>query len=244
MNTRPSTYTFFPLIVALSVTCLLVSYLTPYKIWQLGFLILPGGVVLFPLAYIFDDIIAEVYGYTYARQAIWLKWLCLTMLALSIALIVALPPASGHEAASQAFNVVFAHDMKAFLGYAMGLLVSDFANTILMAKWKVKAKGRYFSLRSIGAAAVGEAVFSLVCGFIVYMGVISFHEYINITLSVWSVKMVYGIIIAYPASLVVKRLKRIENSDPYDVHTNFSPFQLRGKPDKMQLSEKANYEPE
>ncbi len=227
MHSRPATYTFFPLIVALSVTCLIVSYLTPYKIWQLGLLTLPGGVVLFPLAYIFDDIIAEVYGYTYARQAIWLKWLCLTVLASAIAVIVALPPASGHMAAAVTFNAVFSHDIKVFLGYALGLLVSDFANTMLIAKWKIKTKGRYFSLRSIGAAAVGEAVFSIVCGFIVYMGVISFHEYIMITLSVWSVKMVYGTIIAYPASLVVKQLKRIENLDPYDTHTNFNPFQLR-----------------
>lgn len=233
MNSRPSTYTFFPMIVALSVTCLIVSYLTPYKIWQLGFLTLPGGVVLFPLAYIFDDMIAEVYGYTYARQAIWLKLLCLSVLALSIMLITALPPANGHEATAVLFNTVFSHDTKVFFGYSIALLVSDFANTMLFSKWKIKTKGRYFSLRSIGAAAVAEAVFSIVCGSIVYIGVISFHEYVAITLSVWSIKMVYGIIVAYPAALVVKQLKRIENSDPYDTHTNFNPFQFRSHVNKM-----------
>lgn len=240
MNNRIPSYTFFPLILVISVTCIIVSYLAPYKIWQLEFLTLPGGVVLFPLAYIFDDIIAEVYGYAYARQAIWLKLLSLTLLAAAVTLIAALPAAPGHIQTAITFSAVFSHGIKTFLGYAIGLLVSDFANTMLISKWKIKTKGKYFSLRTIGSAAVGEAMFSIVCGFIVYIGVISFTDYVKITLSVWSIKMIYGIIIAYPASLIVAKLKQYENLDPYDTHTNFNPFQLSTAPTRLNITQPEN----
>jgi uncharacterized integral membrane protein (TIGR00697 family) len=219
MNTR---FNYFTLIATLSLTCSIVSILLPYKILQLGTLTLPGGVILFPLTYLFEDIIAEIYGFEAAKQLILMKVLCLTLFSLAIAFIIQLPsPATWHDQA--AYNLVYGHRFKLLLGFIVGLGISDLTNTYFISKWKISMRHKYFALRSIGAAAIGEALFSIIVGMIVYVGVLSFQAYLKITVSVWVFKFIYSLIIAYPGSVVVSWLKEngdqmIDHAIPASVH--------------------------
>ncbi|MEM1244258.1 MAG: queuosine precursor transporter [Pseudomonadota bacterium] len=218
-------YKYFNLITVITTTCMLIAMLLPYKLVQLGPFIFPGGVLVFPLSYIFSDIITEVYGYTMARQLIWILILAMCLFASTIAISIHLPsPSTWHEQA--AFDTVLGTNFRSFIGFTTGLLVSDFINVFIISKWKILTRGKYFWLRSIGSSAMGEAMFSIVTGLIVYVGVLSFHQFIHLTISVWLFKLIYTSIFTYPAYLIAKHLKRVEGVDVYDVNISYNPFRF------------------
>lgn len=229
-------YRYFNLLAVLSVTCMLVAMLLPYKIVQIGSFTFPGGVLIFPSSYIFSDVIAEVYGYKMARQLIWITIAAMCLFSTAIYFSIHLPsPPTWHL--QHEYNVVLGSSLRAFVGFTVGLLISDFINVYAISKWKIMIKGRYFWLRSMGSTAIGEAAFSVVAGLILYTGKISFSTYLHLTASIWFFKVLYNGVAVYPAFLLAAFLKRREGVDVYDYHTNFNPLRFFDTQEALQLQD-------
>lgn len=218
-------YKYLTLLIALAVTCMIIAIIVPYKIVKIGPFIAPGGVFVFPLFYFFGDVVVEVYGYRMAKQLTWITTACIALYSLVVAIIIRTPsPPFWHL--QSAYNQVLGSSLKVFFGFFVGMFVSNFLNIYAVSRWKILLHGKFFWLRSIGGSGVGEAVFSIATGAIIYLGVISFKQYLHLTVSVWLFKIIYASISAYPATILANYLKRAEGVDVYDYNEDFNPFKF------------------
>lgn len=209
----------------LTVTIMQISVVVPYKSVLLGGLLLPGGVIGFPLVFTLSDIVAEVYGYKHARKMIWQAILCCAIFVLIIIGILHLP-SPPHWAPAPAYKLVFAHILRVFFAILFGVSLSSFVNIYLFVKWKIWLKGKHFWLRCFLASAIGETVVTFIADITGFLGAMPFSQFIHMVLSVYLFKIIYSLAAAFPATLVVIFLKRYEGIDVYDYTTNFNPFSL------------------
>ena len=226
-----SSYRWYPLVVAVFATTLVVSNIIAVKLIGIGGLVLPAAVILFPVAYIFGDILTEVYGYARARQAIWTGFFCNLLAVIAIWLAGLLPPASfwnaglpSAEAAQGAYAAILGFTPRLLLASFMAYLVGEFLNSFVMAKLKVRTEGRYLWLRTISSTLVGEGADSLVFISVAFWGIIPLVGLGTAILSQWMVKVVYEIIATPLTYLIVGALKRSEQEDYYDRDTDFTPI--------------------
>jgi uncharacterized integral membrane protein (TIGR00697 family) len=207
------------------VMSLLVSNTIAVKIIAAGPFTLPAGIIVFPIAYIFGDVLTEVYGYSRTRTIIWWGFFCLAAMSVFYWLAVILPPASfwkDQEAFEHLFGLVPRIAGSSFLAY----LVGEFVNSFVLSKMKIASAGRHFWLRAVASTAVGQGVDSLVFNFAAFLGVFSVGAVFYIALSGWILKTLYEVI-ALPATYaVVRLLKRAEEIDVYDHGINYTPFKL------------------
>ncbi len=226
-----SSYRWYPLVVAVFATTLVVSNIIAVKLIGIGGLVLPAAVILFPVAYIFGDILTEVYGYARARQAIWTGFFCNLLAVIAIWLAGLLPAASfwnaglpSPEAAQEAYTAILGFTPRLLLASFMAYLVGEFLNSFVMAKLKVRTEGRYLWLRTISSTLVGEGADSLVFISVAFWGIIPLAGLGTAILSQWLVKVVYEIIATPLTYLIVGGLKRSEQEDYYDRDTDFTPI--------------------
>jgi queuosine precursor transporter len=213
----------FNLIAGLFVATLLISNTVAAKPWQLGSFVFPGGAILFPISYLFGDVLTEVYGYACARQVIWTGFAANALMALTYWIVIRLPPAP-FWANQIAFNQILGQVPRIVLASFVAYLVGEFANSFVLAKMKIRTKGRHLWARTIGSTIVGQALDTAT--FVVIGFAFSWPaKYLAVTAtSLYVFKVLYEIV-ATPATYVVVRfLKEKDRTDFYDVETNFSPF--------------------
>lgn len=216
-------YKYISVITGLFTATLLISNTLDTKIFMLGSLALPAGIILFPLAYLFGDILTEVYGYAASRKVIWTGFAALLLMVVAYEIGRILPPAS-FWANQQAFDQVLGHVPRIVAASITAYFAGEFCNSYVLAKVKVKMDGRAMPLRFVLSTIVGQAVDTTVFVAIAFLGVFPFPELVSITISGWAVKVAWEVI-ALPFTLpVVRWLKRTENEDYFDRDTNFSPF--------------------
>lgn len=218
-------YRAFDLIMALFVAVLLISNVASSKILQLGPFTFDGGTLLFPLSYIFGDVLTEVYGYARSRRVIWAGFFSALLLAVTLAVVGWLPPAGDWEG-QEAYRAILGQTPRIVLGSLIAYFSGEFANSYTLARLKVHTGGRLLWLRTIGSTLVGEAVDTALFVTIAFAGVLSPALLVSVVVSNYIFKV--GIeALATPATYkVVNYLKRIEGVDYFDRATNFSPFTL------------------
>ena len=214
---------YFVIITAIFVTCLITANITAVKLIDLFGLVLPAGIIIFPLSYITGDVLTEVYGYSRARRVIWLGFFCnfITVVAIWIGQI--LPPASfwdGQEAYKRILGFTPRILASSFLAY----LVGEFANSFVLAKLKISTKGRWLWLRTIGSTLVGQGLDSLVFITLAFMGTISLSALLLAIVTQWLAKSIYEAAATPLTYAVVNFLKRKEKMDFYDHDTRFNPL--------------------
>jgi queuosine precursor transporter len=227
-------YQWLPMITAVFVTTLIISNIIAVKLVRLGGLYLPAAVVLFPISYIFGDILTEVYGYARARQVIWTGFACNLLAVIAIFIGGWLPAAPFWTAgvynspaeASQAYQAILGFTPRLLLASFIAYLVGEFLNSFVLAKLKVRTGGRYLWVRTIASTIVGEGADSLVFISIAFLGILPTSALGLTILSQWLFKVAYEILATPLTYLVVNALKRVEGVDYYDHDTNFSPFNL------------------
>jgi hypothetical protein len=231
--TRPS-FRWYPLVTAIFVTTLIVSNIIAVKLVQLGSLILPAAVILFPVAYIFGDILTEVYGYARARQAIWIGFFC-NLLAVIAFWVAGLLPAApfwtagifeAPDTAQQAYQAILGFTPRLLLASFIAYLIGEFLNSFVLAKLKVRTAGRFLWLRTIASTLVGQAADSAVFLTIAFWGILPLAGLQQAILSQWLFKVAYETLATPLTYLVVNWLKRSEGVDVYDRETDFSPIRL------------------
>lgn len=213
-------------ITGLFVATLLISNTLESKIFDFGPMSLTAGTIIFPLAYLFNDILTEVYGYAAARRVIWTGFAALFLMSVFYAIAVALPPDEAwhaQEAYASTLGVVPRIAFASMIAYFCG----EFVNSYIVAKMKVKMQGKKLGLRLVVSTIAGEALDTLIFMAIAFTGVFALNELVMVGLSMWAVKVGWEII-ALPLTLfIVKKLKWAEHQDHYDTNTDFNPFILK-----------------
>jgi hypothetical protein len=216
----------YVVVTALFVTALITSNITAVKIAELGPLALPAAVVIFPLSYILGDVLTEVYGYARARQTIWIGFGCDALAVVGIWLAGRLPAApfwvdAGGFDMAMAYQRILGVAPRILAASFLAFLLGEFANAMVMSRLKVATQGRFLWVRTIGSTLVGEGLDSLV--FIT----VAFGFDPRIVASQWLFKSAYEALATPITYWVVARLKKAENSDPYDVGVGLNPLAWR-----------------
>jgi len=205
---------------------LILSNLTAAKIIAVGGMNLTAALLFFPLTYIFDDVLTEVYGFKMSRRIIWLGLFANAIVTFGGMLAAALPPASFWPNQA-AFETVFSLSLRIFIASSIGYLCGEFINSVLMAKIKVWTQGRHFWLRAILSSCCGVGLDTLLFCSIAFYGTMPFKELWHMMLLIYMIKICYEII-ALPLSYkLANYLKRLDNVDYYDYTTRFNPFSLK-----------------
>jgi uncharacterized integral membrane protein (TIGR00697 family) len=224
-------YRWLNLLTAIFVTTLIVSNIIAVKLIGVGGLVVPSAVILFPLAYIFGDVLTEVYGFARARQVIWIGFLCNLLAVVAIWLAGLLPAASYWNAgaystpaeAQQAYQAILGFTPRLLLASFLAYLVGEFLNSFVLARLKVRTQGRYLWLRTISSTIIGQGADSLIFISVAFWGILPPAALTTAILSQWLVKVVFEVLATPLTYLLVNALKRSEGVDVFDRETNFNP---------------------
>jgi uncharacterized integral membrane protein (TIGR00697 family) len=213
----------FVIITAIFVTCLITANIIAVKVISLGPFILPAAIIIFPLSYIFGDILTEVYGYRQARKIIWLGFVCNLILVIFAWVGQVLPPAPFWEG-QEAYESILGYTPRLLVASFCGYLIGEFANSFVLAKMKVVTRGRWLWSRTIGSTVVGQGLDTAVFITLAFVGTPSFA--LIMILYHWLAKTLIEAIATPFTYAVVNSLKKKEAIDTYDYETNFNPFSV------------------
>ncbi len=219
---------FSPLFVVLAIlfnVCLIASNLFACKLFCIfGKFTLSGAVIIFPISYILNDCLAEVYGYRKARFVIWTGFAMNIFAVLASQLVILLPGAPFWDG-DAAFRYVFGAAPRSTIASLLAFLAGSTLNALVLSKMKVGSRGKGFAWRAIASSLAGESLDSLIFVPIVFwsMG----WKVILITMACQIVaKVSYEIVILPLTSLIVKKLKEREEVDAFDNGISYNPFRI------------------
>jgi uncharacterized integral membrane protein (TIGR00697 family) len=217
--------TWFVVVTAVFVTSLITANIIAVKLVSVAGLVFPAAVVIFPVSYIFGDILTEVYGYRRARQVIWLGFLCNLLAVIAIQIGQILPPA-GFWGGQAAYQQILGYTPRLLAASFIAYLIGEFANSFVLAKMKIATRGRWLWTRTIGSTLVGEGLDSLVFISVAFWGAIPASGLASAILTQWLMKSVYEALVTPLTYLVVRFLKRKEGLDYFDYDTRFNPLKI------------------
>ena len=220
-------FRYFDLVMAAFVTVLLVSNIASTKILLLGPFTFDGGTILFPLSYIFGDILTEVYGYARSRRVIHVGFGAALLMALVLAAVGALPPADDW-AYQDAYHAILGQTPRIVAGSLVAYFAGEFSNSFVLARMKVLTRGRWLWTRTIGSTLVGEGVDTVLFVLIAFWSTLPPALVWAVMLSNYVFKVGLEALLTPVTYRVVNGLKRAEREDYYDVGTDFNPFLVRG----------------
>ena len=209
----------------LFTTCLIVANIVEQKLISIGPIEATAGVLIFPVSYIINDIIAEVWGYRKARLIIWYGFL-MNFLAVVIFRLSIVVPGSENFSHQEAFQLVLGNTERISLASFIAFLIGSFLNAMVMSKMKLFQKGRNFSLRAVVSTLVGEGADSLVFFTIAFAGVIPNNDLMMLILTQTGMKTAYEIIVLPLTNIIVKWVKRKEQEDVFDEGISYNPLKI------------------
>src|SRR4030043_2040324 len=236
-NSHSRDHRYLDLITALFVTVLVVSNIaSSAKIVDWGFgiygvrMAFDAGTLLFPVSYIFGDILTEVYGYKRSRRVIWTGFFCLGLSSLVLWAVRILPgEATWQQYAGQnAYNAILGGMSSGgiVLASLLGYWTGEFSNSFTLAKMKILTRGRWLWTRTIGSTLLGELLDTFIFVLIASLfNVFPWSLFVTLVLTNYIFKCTVEALMTPVTYLVVNRLKRQEQEDYFDRDTNFTPFQ-------------------
>ena len=222
--TRFSSWYVF--LVALFITSLITANITSAKLISLWGLVLPAGVIIFPVSYITGDVLTEVYGYAQARKVIWLGFVCNLLTVCVIWLGQIIPPVAFWDGQA-AYERILGYAPRLLCASFLAYLGGEFFNAYVMAKMKIATKGRWLWTRTISSTLVGQGVDSLLFIAIAFVGEIPIGTLGLAIVTQWLVKSAYEAVATPVTYKVVGFLKQKEGLDVYDHDTRFNPLLIR-----------------
>ena len=226
-------FRYFDFVMVAFVVVLLLSNVVGAE--KRSFIDLPGigpwpfgaGILFFPISYVIDDILTEVYGYARARRAIWCGFAALAFMAVMEWTFVHLPVSEGWNGQA-AYERVFGAGWRIIVASMAAFFVGDFLNSVVLAKMKIWTKGKHLWTRTIGSTIIGEGADSLIFYPLAFYGMTDWPLSIlgAVMLSQFVLKVSWEVLLTPFTYLVVGWLKRKEGVDVYDVGTDFTPFTI------------------
>jgi queuosine precursor transporter len=228
---RGAQFRYFDFVMVAMVVVLLLSNVIGAE--KRSFVNLPGigawpfgaGILFFPISYLIDDVLTEVYGYARARRAIWAGFVALAFMAVMEWTVVHLPVASGWTG-QEAYERVFGSGWRIIIASMSAFFVGDFIESVVMAKLKIWSQGRHLWMRFWGSTIVGEGIDSLIFYPLAFYGMADWpvSALAEVMLSQFILKVSWEVLLTPVTYAVVGWLKRKEGVDVYDIGTNFTPF--------------------
>ncbi|MBZ0292305.1 MAG: queuosine precursor transporter [Anaerolineae bacterium] len=229
-------YRYYDAITALFVTTLLLSnILSSAKIIDLGLslgslpLVFDAGTLIFPISYIFGDILTEVYGYKRSRRVIWFGFTASVLMGFFVWLAGALPGEIEWQgyAGQEAYNAILGGVTGLIVASLIAYWMGEFSNSYVLAKMKIATKGRWLWTRTIGSTLVGQAI-DTVSFFAIAtaLGVFPANIFLSLIVTNYILKVGLEVILTPITLRVVSALKSAEQEDYYDYQTDFNPFRV------------------
>ena len=227
---KPQFSTRFLVMATSLIVCLITSNFFVPRLWQVGGLPLQlsGAVLLFPVSYILNDCITEVYGYRKARLVIWLAFILSVFVALFAQLVCWLPAPlqESSRGVADSFNSLFSMVPKTTAASLVAFFVGSTVNAWIMSRMKVVSDGRRFGLRAILSSLGGEIADSAIFFPVVFWGILTLPEALKLAGMQVFAKVLYEIVALPLTSWFVRRVKRAEGIDTYDRHISYNPFKI------------------
>jgi len=235
-------YRYYDLIMAFFVAVLITSNVaSSAKIVDLGFsvfgfwgipsirLAFDGGTMLFPVSYIFGDVLTEVYGYRASRRVIWAGFIALSLASLLFFVLKCLPGDKTWEgyAGTAAYNAILGGMSSGGIALASlcGYWIGEFSNSAVLSRIKILMKGRILFVRTMASTLVGELLDSLTFVFVASLtGVFGWELFVTLVLTNYLFKVFIETVLFPFTFIVVRKLKKAEGLDTYDIGVNLNPF--------------------
>jgi len=186
-----------------------------------------AGVLFFPISYLFNDILTEVYGYRRSRRVIWAGFGGLIFGSLMAFVVTSLPPANTMSPEQQsAVNLIFGQTPRIVLASLLGFWAGEFINSFVLAKLKLLTTGRFLWVRTISSTVLGEIADSAIFYPVAFLGVWSTEQVVSVMIGNYFIKVLWEVVATPFTYVIVKWLKKAEHEDYYDRDTDFNPFTL------------------
>jgi uncharacterized integral membrane protein (TIGR00697 family) len=231
-DTRERPFHYYDFVMAAYVCILLCANLIgPAKLSTVhvpifGDVTFLAGVLFFPISYIFGDILTEVYGYARDRRCVWAGFAALAFAAVMATVIVALPPAT-HWDGQAAVAAIFGNTWRIVAASITAFWCGSFVNSYVVARMKLLTNGQMLWSRIIGSTLCGELVDSALFYTIAFYGLWDSHRLVEVMITQYLLKSGWEVVMTPVTYRIVGFLKRAEQEDFFDRHTNFTPFSLK-----------------
>jgi hypothetical protein len=213
------------LVAGLFVATLVTSNIIAVKLTALGPFTVPAAIVIFPLAYLFGDVLTEVWGYATARIVIWTGFAANVIAVCFVAIAVAVPSSPAYSNGS-AYSAILGMTPRIVIASLVAYLCGEFVNSFVLAKLKIATSGRLLWTRTIGSTLIGQGIDTVIFISIAFAGVLPFPVLRTVIRDQWILKVLYEIVATPLTYAVVTWLKRREGVDTYDRATNFNPLRV------------------
>lgn len=220
-NTSSQVSVSFMIMGILFCVCLITANLLETKVWQIGRLSMTAGFLVFPVSYIINDCISEVWGFKKARLIIWMGF-AMNFFMVAMGKLAVMLPSAPYWEGGEAFDFVFNFSMRISCASLAAFLVGSFLNAWVMSRMKVADKGRRFSLRAVLSTLAGETADSLVFFPLAFGGTMAVSEFVKLMVIQIVAKTMYEVIALPLTNVVVKYVKRIDGSDVYDTNISYN----------------------
>ena len=205
--------------------CLIAANLFATKQIALGTFSVTGGLIVFPISYIINDCVCEVWGYSKMRLLIWTGF-AMNFFFVAMGALCDWIPAAPYYTNTEGFHAVFGLAPRVALASFCAFLVGSFLNAYVMSRMKVTSQGRNFSLRAIASTLVGEGADSLIFFPLALGGVVPTSALPALMLSQVVLKTLYEVAVLPLTVRTVKWLKRVEGTDAYDDNISYNVFKI------------------
>lgn len=218
----------FVIIAAVFVTALITANVIAVKIISLGPFFAPAAVVIFPLSYIFGDVLTEVYGYQIARRVIWLGFFCNLIFVVFVWLGQILPAAPFWQDQSSYISIL-GFTPRLLVASLIGYFAGEFVNSFVLAKMKIMTRGKWLWSRTISSTVVGQALDTGIFITVAFIGTPSFNP--MLILYHWGIKVGIEVLATPFTYWIINTIKRTESVDVFDTRTRFNPFLVFSRSD-------------
>ncbi|MCE2963347.1 MAG: queuosine precursor transporter [Chitinophagales bacterium] len=222
---KKESFKFFTFFAVLFVAVLLISNVAAQKLIPVGPFIFTAGILVFPISYIFGDVLTEVYGYKNTRKIIWLGFLSSTFMAIFFWIIIKLPAAPGWNNQA-AFETTLMQVPRVVFASLVAYLFGEFSNSYVISKLKIANQGNNMWLRFIASTLVGQFFDTIIFAVIAFGGIIPNDILITAIWSGYLFKVVYETIVSPLTVIIVNYIKKKEGVDVYDNNVNYNPLSL------------------
>jgi uncharacterized integral membrane protein (TIGR00697 family) len=225
-QTTPANNANIMVVAMLFSAFLILSNLAGFKLAAIASLSFPAGLVFFPLTYVFDDILTEVYGFAASRRIIWMALLANVIIFLGMWVTTFLPPSAFWRYQTE-YQIIYQGVPRIFMASMLSYLFGEFANAVILAKMKIRTAGRHLWLRAILSSAVGVLIDTVIFIHIAFLFAVPYIGLWKMIATMYLFKLIYEICATPITYQVAKYLKSKDNIDYYDVETDFNPFRLK-----------------
>ncbi len=222
---RNAISTPFLIITGLFITFLLITNVVAGRLVQLGGMTLTADLFLFPLTYIFGDVLTEVYGFRRARLTIWLGFTANFIMALVFILVISLPSPTFWEH-ENAYQTVLGFAPRIVMASLLAYFVGEISNSIILSRLKLATQGRWLWTRTIGSTLIGQGLDTTVFMSIAFGGLYSSDIFMGMGLVQYGWKVAYEVLATPLTYAVIRYLKKTEGIDTFDYGVGYNPFKL------------------